>query len=100
MLRHVVCIKLKESSVLPEWIGSSQILATIPGVRNFSACPLLKRDPFDCALYMEFENESALRAYQEHPVHRKYLDEVLAQHAGGRMVVDLLQPWVNRPAEC
>ncbi|MCI0426843.1 MAG: Dabb family protein [Acidobacteria bacterium] len=91
MLRHIVCIKLKAPELLTSCIDSSQVLATIPTVKNFLACPLLKQDLFHCALYMEFASESDLLAYQEHPVHRKFLNEVLPLYECGKIVVDLQQ---------
>jgi Stress responsive A/B Barrel Domain len=91
MLRHVVSFRFKEPTPLSEWIESSQFLATIPGVKNVAACPLLKQDLFHGTLYMEFENESDLLTYQEHPLHRKYVNEVLVRQTADRMAVDLLQ---------
>lgn len=90
MIRHVVCFKLKDASLVPSWQEGSKILSDVPTVRSFEAVPLLKQDRFHCALYMEFEDEGALKTYQDHPLHQRYLAEILPPLVEDKLVVDLL----------
>ncbi len=90
MIRHVVCFKLKDEGRIPAWQEGSATLAEIETVRNFQAVPLLKKDRYHCALYMDFENEKALQYYQQHPIHQRYLAEVLPRLLEDKLVVDLV----------
>ncbi len=90
MIHHVVCFKLKDEKMIPSWSQQSASLAEIETVRNFKTAPLLKRDRFHCALYMEFEDEKALQYYQQHPLHQRYLAEVLPRLLEDKLVVDLV----------
>ncbi|MGH9341995.1 MAG: Dabb family protein [Acidobacteriota bacterium] len=91
MIRHVVCFKLKDSSLIPQWQRDSEMLASIETVESFSAVPVLKQDRFHCALYMEFEDRAALQIYQDHGTHKRYLAEILPPIVADKLVVDLLE---------
>ena len=88
MIHHVVCFKLKDPTQFPAWRELSASLAEIETVRRFKAAPLLKRDRYDCALSMEFDDEKGLQYYQQHPIHQRYLDQV-PRWVEEKLVVDL-----------
>lgn len=90
MIRHLVCIKLKDAALVPRWQEDSQVLGQIENLRHFTAAPLLDQEQYHCALYMEFDDEAGLQTYLDHPLHLRYRTEVLVPILEDRLVVDLV----------
>ncbi len=95
MICHLVLIRLRNdvnSEQATSLLGQAQqILNPIPGVQNFRAGKALKPDyPHPLSLVMEFEDEAALQAYQVHPEHRRFVDEVLGPILDDKQVYDYL----------
>ncbi len=89
VIRHLVCIKLKDAALVPRWQEDSQVLDRIETLRHFIAAPLLNQERYHCALYMEFDDEAGLQTYLDHPVHLRYRTEVLVPILEDRLVVDI-----------
>ena len=82
MLTHIVLYKLKpgvakeEIEALLHQAGTR--LRQVPGVANLKAgTSIYKEDPYQCALVMYFEDVAALDRYRVHPVHVKFVEEVV-----------------------
>jgi hypothetical protein len=83
---HVVVCWLKgpgNADARQQLIERSKSFAQIPGVRSVAVgTPLPSTRPvvdssFDVAVVMTFENEQALRAYDDNPIHKQAVREVL-----------------------
>ena len=72
--------------------GASELLADIPGVRNFRVGPAMASpravvdDSFAVALCMDFDTREELEAYAEHPGHQRFVADYV-KPLGKRMVV-------------
>ncbi|HEY3129023.1 MAG TPA: Dabb family protein [Acidobacteriota bacterium] len=82
MLTHIVLYKPKPG-VAREQIEvllreARTRLRQVPGVANLKAgTSIYKEDPYQCALVMYFEDIAALDRYRVHPVHVKFVEEVV-----------------------
>ncbi len=90
MIKHVVCFRLKNAALVPQWQELSVPLESIETVQNFAALPLLEQSRFHCALYMEFDDQEGLKYYQEHPTHLHYVRESIPPVMKEKLVVDLV----------
>jgi hypothetical protein len=95
MICHVVLIRLKRD--LGEAAGTElleragKLLLPIPGVRNLRlGRGLGKKAEIDYpwALVMEFDDENALKAYQVHPDHQRFVREVVDPIQDDKKVFD------------
>lgn len=96
MITHVVIFwtsQADESSTTALFEGARQ-LETIPGVKNFR-CGLpvpspreVVDDSFQVAISMDFDDQSAADAYQSHPDHVKFVEEVFKKYAARCVVYD------------
>src|SRR2546425_13296903 len=82
MLTHIVLYKLKpgvakeEIEALLHQAGTR--LRQVPGVANLRAgTSIYEEDPYQCALVMYFEDVAALDRYRVHPLHVKFVEEVV-----------------------
>lgn len=77
---HSVFFQLKDTpETLPvdAFYEASMKLASIPGVQNFKwVVETSPKNPFQYGLYMQFENQAAYDAYNVHPDHVYYVNEV------------------------
>ena len=97
MISHVVLIRLRgglgrerEDRFLAQ---AREVLGPIPGVRNLKVGRNLRRDgshPF--ALVMDFDDEAALKAYQVHPEHQRFLADIIGPIVEDKQVVDYVIP--------
>ena len=77
MIRHTVTFRLKHSSGSPEeadFLAEAGTLAAIPTVRNFEILrQISQKNGFTFGLSMEFDNQAAYQAYNEHPDHAAFV---------------------------
>src|SRR5947209_5731605 len=99
MIRHIVLFNLKPE-VEPsdrDWLfGQMRSLAKLSTVRNLAVSKLLEpreewykprvSTEFGWALSMEFDNEDALYAYQQDPVHLNVAQEIRKRTANVKVV--------------
>jgi hypothetical protein len=75
-------------------IDASHEFASIPGVvriacgRPLASTRLSVDSTFDVGIVMTFESESALRAYEQHPIHQRAVAEVLRPLAKRIVIYD------------
>lgn len=81
---HVVLVWLKQpgnEKMRHDFVSASRQLGALPGVINRHVGIVMQSDraivddTFDVAVTVTFENEAALRAYMQHPRHKKILEE-------------------------
>jgi hypothetical protein len=95
MICHVVLIRLKEGAAPEDGTQllerAREMLAPIPGVRNLRVGRGLGKKAevsYPYALVMEFEDETALEAYQVHEEHRRFVREVVDPIQDDKRVYD------------
>jgi hypothetical protein len=66
------------------------LLAPIPGVENFKAfCQISKKNDYDYGFSMEFADQAAYDAYNNHPVHQEYVAEIWLKQVSHFLEIDL-----------
>ena len=94
---HVVLVWLKtpgDEAARQRVIDTSKTFATIPGVVSVTSGKALPStrpvvdSSYDVAVVMGFTDEAALRAYDQHPTHKKAVDEVLKPLAAKLVIYD------------
>ncbi len=92
MICHVVLIRLKkEETEKTQWVldRAREILSTIPGVKNLKVGEGIKADyTHPIGFVMDFDDEAVLQAYQVHPDHRRFVDEILGPVVDDKQVYD------------
>jgi heme-degrading monooxygenase HmoA len=70
---------------------SADALAVIPGVENFQVLRQVSaKNEFDYSFSMVFADQAAYDAYNEHPVHRKYVEERWEKEVSRFQEIDLI----------
>lgn len=70
---------------------SAEALAVIPGVENFQVLRQVSaKNEFDYGFSMVFADQEAYDAYNEHPVHRKYVEERWEKEVSRFQEIDLI----------
>lgn len=70
---------------------SAEALAVIPGVENFQVLRQVSaKNEFDYSFSMVFTDQAAYDAYNEHPVHRKYVEERWEKEVSRFQEIDLI----------
>ncbi|MEK4436061.1 MULTISPECIES: Dabb family protein [Paenibacillus] len=70
---------------------SAEALAVIPGVENFQVLRQVSaKNEFDYGFSMVFADQAAYDAYNEHPVHRKYVEERWEKEVSRFQEIDLI----------
>ncbi|MET3942009.1 heme-degrading monooxygenase HmoA [Paenibacillus sp. PvP094] len=70
---------------------SADALAVIPGVENFQVLRQVSaKNEFDYGFSMVFADQAAYEAYNEHPVHRKYVEERWEKEVSRFQEIDLI----------
>ena len=95
MICHIVLIRLKPE-ITPERTRAfieeaSAVLGPIPGVKNLRVGSGLgvKADvSHPVALVMDFDDDDALEAYQVHPEHRRFVEEIVGPIQDDKQVYD------------
>lgn len=95
MICHVVLIRLKaevkDSEAEQFMLEARKVLSPIPGVQNFRAGKGLgvkSEVDYPFCLVMEFEDESTLSGYQDHPEHQRFVKEILGPIGDDKQVYD------------
>ncbi len=92
MICHVVLIRLKqEETEKHQWVldQAREILTTVPGVKNLRVGEGIKADTtHPIGLVMDFDDEVALQAYQVHPAHRRFVEEIIGPVLDDKKVYD------------
>jgi hypothetical protein len=95
---HVVFVWLKapgDAEARKKVVATSRTFATIPGVVSVNTGTALPStrpvvdSSYDVAILMTFTDEAALRAYDQHPTHKKAVDEVLKPLAAKLQIYDI-----------
>jgi hypothetical protein len=90
MICHVVLVRLKNAERTP-WVleQARNILGSVPGVKNLRVGEGIKPNySHPIAFVMDFDDEAALEAYQVHPEHARFRDELLAPLVADKQVID------------
>ncbi len=73
MIRHTVLFRLKHSAGSKEelaFLDAADVLPRIPGVRQFQKLRQISaKNDYKFVFSMEFDDQSAYSAYNEHPLH-------------------------------
>ncbi|PWW38832.1 MULTISPECIES: Dabb family protein [Paenibacillus] len=70
---------------------SADALANIPGVEQFQVLrQVSEKNEFDYSFSMVFANQAAYDAYNDHPVHRKYVEERWEKEVSRFQEIDLI----------
>jgi hypothetical protein len=95
---HLVFVWLKtpgDERARQRIIEASQTFVSIPGVHSVttgnalpSTRPIVDSS-YDVAIIMRFGDEAALRAYDQHPTHKKAVEEVLKPLAAKVQIYDI-----------
>jgi hypothetical protein len=97
MICHVVLIRLKAGSSSSDGQArelldqAKNLLGPIPGVRNLRVgrgLGVKAEVDYPLALVMEFDDETALEAYQVHPDHLRFVKEVVGPIQDDKKVFD------------
>lgn len=97
MICHLVLIRLRadlgrerEERFLEQ---ARQTLGPIPGVRNLRVGRSIRDgDAHPFSLVMDFADEEALRAYQVHPEHQRFLTDIIGPIVEDKQVLDYRAP--------
>lgn len=90
MIRHVVLLKLTDSSLAPEAVSRLEALrGVVPSLRSLEAGVdvLRSQASYDVSVVTTHDDLEGLKAYAEHPAHQDFLAWV-GPHLAGRAVVD------------
>jgi hypothetical protein len=78
-IHHTVYFRLKSAAGSAEeqaFFKASEVLNTIPGVRNFQRLrETSKKNNFDHGFAMEFASQEAYDGYSNHPDHNKFVSD-------------------------
>jgi hypothetical protein len=90
MICHVVLIRLKDADKTAYVLEQARdVLGSVPGVKNLRVGEGIKSDyTHPIAFVMEFDDETVLEAYQVHPEHVRFRDELLGPLVDDKLVVD------------
>jgi len=95
MIHHIVLIRLKADTGADErteFIArAKQVLSPIPGVQNLRVGEGLGQRAevsYPVALIMDFEDDQALAAYQIHPEHQRFVNEIVGPIQDDKQVYD------------
>jgi len=96
-IEHIVVVWLKEpgnETQRQQLIERSKTFTQIPGVLRVSAGTVLPSNrpmvdsSFDVAVVFTFASEQALRDYDQHPIHKKAVQELLAPLSAKVVIYD------------
>ena len=95
MLHHFVLLRLK-ADITPQQTDAfidkaREVLGPIPGVQNLRVgfgIGMKSERSHPIALIMDFEDETALEAYQVHPEHQRFVKEIVGPILDDKQVYD------------
>jgi hypothetical protein len=92
MIRHTVVFSLKHAAGLAEegaFLRDAQALAAIPGVEKFEQLRQVSpKNDFAFGFSMEFANEAAYSAYNDHPDHVAFVRDRWVPEVARFMEID------------
>lgn len=100
-ISHVVIVWLKEPGnevMRRQFIKASQQLGNLPGIINRHVGVVLPSDrkivddTFDVAVTVTLKNQAALKAYLNHPKHKKILHDKIKPLVNRTVVYDFVTP--------
>ena len=95
-ITHMVTFTLYAGKDTPEAEAflkeSADALAAIPGVENFQVLRQVSaKNEFDYSFSMVFADQASYDAYNDHPVHRKYVEERWEKEVSRFQEIDLIK---------
>lgn len=93
-IRHVVVVWLKPGANADAVIRSAETLRSVPGVVDISVGKKIASDrpvvdsSYDLMLVFTFENEAAMRAYDQSPQHKQVVETVIKPNVAKFVVYD------------
>lgn len=94
MIRHTVAFRLRHtagSEAERAFLTEALVLATIPGVTNFEQLrQVSKKNDYRFGFSMEFADDAAYRAYNEHPLHQAFVAERWATEVEDFLEIDYI----------
>ncbi|SEK62604.1 Dabb family protein [Paenibacillus sp. OK003] len=95
-INHMVTFTLYAGKDTPEAEAflkeSAEALANIPGVEQLQVLrQVSEKNEFDYSFSMVFANQAAYDAYNDHPIHRKYVEERWEKEVSRFQEIDLIQ---------
>jgi len=95
MIIHTVVFRLMHASGSPEeqgFMAKAAVLTAIPGVRNFQyRKQISSKNNYTFGFYMEFDSDSDYQAYNEHPDHVNFVEDVWIPEVEEFMELDFEQ---------
>lgn len=92
MITHSVFFKLHHPSGSAEekaFLTKAAALAVIPGIQDFQVLEETSpKNAFDFGLTMNFEDQAAYDAYNNHPAHVAFVEEVWLKEVADFMEID------------
>ncbi len=92
MIRHTVVFTLSHAAGSPEeqaFLDAALALADIPGVEKFEQLRQVSgKNDFDFGFSMEFADQNAYDAYNEHPTHVAFVRDVWVPEVTNFMEID------------
>ncbi|MCC6856269.1 MAG: Dabb family protein [Microbacteriaceae bacterium] len=92
MIRHTVVFTLAHAPGSPEeraFLDAARALADIPGVERFEQLRQVSaKNDFDFGFSMEFADQSAYDAYNEHPAHVAFVRDVWVPEVTNFLEID------------
>ena len=92
MIQHTVVFRLKHPSGSPEeaaFLDKARALRHVPGVLDFRVRREIgRKNPYAFGLSMHFLSEDAYRAYDAHPDHRRFVEEVWLKEVDDFLEID------------
>ena len=93
-IRHIVIVWLKPGADRAAVLDATRELGKIPGVVDYSAGTMLASDrktvdsSYDLAIILTFDSETSLRAYDQHPIHKRVIEEVVKPNVARFLIYD------------
>ena len=95
MICHFVLIRLKAETSSRDrdafMESAARVLGSIPGVSNLRiglGLGLKDESSHPVALFMDFEDDAALAAYQIHPEHQRFVNDIVGPIQDDKKVFD------------
>lgn len=92
MIRHTVFFRLKHAAGAAAEQGffrASKVLATLPTVKNFEMLRQVSpKNGFSHGFSMEFDDQASYEAYNVHPLHVTYVQDVWLPQVAEFMEID------------
>jgi len=98
MIQHTVVFRLNHprgSSEEAEFLDRAAELGRLPGVLEFRVLrQISSKSDYDHGLSMYFMTQQAYDAYDAHPDHRKFVDDIWLPEVASFMELDFVEPAV------